>query len=254
VIDVRDLAFSYANDVSLFGNLSWSATRGCSWSVVGASGAGKTTLLFLLAGLLKPTQGSVSILGVPLQRPRPRTGLILQNLGLMPWSTVEKNIRLGLRIRRFYGPDGKHVPKDWKLDRADMDRTTDQWLDRLGLGDLRKRFPAELSGGERQRVAIARTMVLDPDLLLMDEPFSSLDAHTREDLQRLMLRLELETGHTRILVTHDVPEAVVLGRRILVLGRGGLPRGIVDNPAYGDADRNPGATERISNAIRELLA
>jgi NitT/TauT family transport system ATP-binding protein len=132
---------------------------------------------------------------------------------------VRQNAELGLRVRLFYGPDGKHAPEDFH-----PDTDVAPWLKRLGLGALLDKYPGQLSGGQRQRTAIARTLALQPDLLLMDEPFSSLDAPTREDLQNLTRELWSEgqsTPHklTLVVVTHAIEEAAILGQKILVLGR-----------------------------------
>lgn len=173
--------------------------------MVGPSGCGKTTLLYLLAGLRRPSRGEIRVQGELLTSPRPATGLILQDYGLLPWATAWDNVALGLKIRG--------------MNRAEMRRRVEEWMVRLGIFELRHKYPAALSGGQRQRVAIARTLTLEPDLLLMDEPFSSLDAFTREDLQGLAVSLLDEGDRASVLVTHDVQEAVFIGRRILALGK-----------------------------------
>jgi ABC-type nitrate/sulfonate/bicarbonate transport system ATPase subunit len=119
---------------------------------------------------------------------------------------------LGLRVRGFYGPDGTHTPKDFQVENK-----VPYWLERLGLSELADKYPAQLSGGQRQRTAIARTLAVSPDLLLMDEPFSSLDAITRADLQNLTLSLCEEQKLTLVIVTHAIEEAAALGRKILLL-------------------------------------
>jgi ABC-type nitrate/sulfonate/bicarbonate transport system ATPase subunit len=217
MIEIQDLCFSYTGQANLFEGLSLQIRRGEAWSVVGPSGCGKTTFLYLLAGLLKPTGGRVIIDGHPVQRPRPRTGLVLQDHGLLPWATVEENAKLGWVIRGFYGPDGKHSPEDAGVDRTAAVGKVDGWLKRLRIDHLKSKYPAHLSKGQRQRAAIARTLSLDPDLLLMDEPFSALDALIREDLQQAMLGFQQELGITSILVTHDIEEALRMGERVLVL-------------------------------------
>lgn len=216
MIEVRDLTFSYAGGPPVFEGFNWCAKVGEAWAVIGPSGCGKTTLLYLLAGLRQPTAGQVLIAGRVVTRPRPETGLILQDYGLLPWATVMDNAALGLRIHRFYGPDGTHAPRQAVA--ADPTEAAGFWLRRLGIEAVRDKYPAQVSGGQRQRTAIARTLALQPDLLLMDEPFSSLDALSREDLQNLMVGLRAETGLTTVLVTHSIEEAVFLGERILVLG------------------------------------
>jgi len=232
MIEVRELTFGYAGGPPVFQGLNWCVRAGEAWAVIGPSGCGKTTLLYLLAGLRQPTGGQVLIAGQPVTRPRPETGLILQDYGLLPWATVADNAALGLRIHRFYGPDGTHAPRQpVATNPADA---VSFWLRRLGIEAVRDRYPGQISGGQRQRTAIARTLALKPDVLLMDEPFSSLDALTREDLQNLMVELRAETGLTTVLVTHSIEEAVFLGERILVLtfppNRQGV---IVENPQAG---------------------
>jgi len=212
MIELEHLTFGYAQAAPVFQDFNWSAARGESWAVLGPSGCGKSTLLNILAGLAMPASGLVRVDGQVLSRPRPKTGLIIQDYGLLPWATVRENTRLGLRIRNYYGPDGIHAPRDYT-----RSVEVDPWLTRLGLLPFASQFPGQLSGGQRQRTAIARTLALQPDLLLMDEPFSSLDAPTREGLQRLVLELWHETGLTLVTVTHAIEEAAVLGQRILLL-------------------------------------
>ena len=254
MVRLENVTYIYSDGPALFHGLEWHAERGVPWSVVGASGAGKTTLLYLLSGLIEPTTGRVVVDGAPLFRPRPRTGLILQQLGLMPWSTVAGNAYLGLRIRRFYGPDGVHAPAGQRPTREAARRSVDHWLDRLGLTEYRDRYPSQLSGGQRQRVAIARTMALEPDLLLMDEPFGALDAPRRRSLQDLLVELEHEAPHTRIVVTHDIDEAVFLGRRIMVLGAGGAMVDLLDNPGGATAGyRETQPFRSMCERVRQLV-
>ncbi len=221
MISVENLTFRYnARGLPIFERFSWQAGRGEAWSIIGPSGCGKSTLLMLLAGLRRPTEGTIRIGGQELRRPRPETGLILQDYGLLPWATVWDNAALGLRVRRFYGPDGKHAPRSQPPpSRKEARRMVTQWLRRLGIYEQRNQYPAAISGGQRQRTAIARTLALTPDLLLMDEPFSSLDAPTREDLQNLIWQLRAEMHLTSVIVTHAIEEAAILGRKILVLGK-----------------------------------
>jgi ABC-type nitrate/sulfonate/bicarbonate transport system ATPase subunit len=235
MIVLDDVTFAYPEHAPVFIDLGWGIKSGDAWAVLGPSGCGKTTLLYLLAGLHLPTHGEIHIDGKILHGPRPRTGLILQDYGLLPWATARKNITLGLEIRQFYGPDGKHVPLD--EDEADFDQRVDYWMNRLKLTEHAKKYPGQLSGGQRQRVAIARTLALNPDLLLMDEPFSSLDAPTREELQNLTFDLRREEDLTVVIVTHAIEEAAILGQRILVLGNPPNRQPIIiDNPNAGDPD------------------
>ena len=255
MIDVRTITFAYRDQPSLFEAFRLTIERGEILAVIGPSGCGKTTLLYLLAGLYRPGRGAIHIDGRPLDRPRPETGLILQDHGLLPWTTVAANAALGLKIRRFYGPDGKHAPHDFEIDAGLGREKVDYWLQRLGLDALRHQFPGQLSRGQRQRTAIARTMTLDPDVLLMDEPFSALDAPTSERLQELVLTLKRESDLTTVIVTHRIEEAVRLGDRILVLARetNRRPR-LVDNPcnALSNAADDPAFSRQCAN-IRALL-
>lgn len=255
MIRVQDLTFCYPNQSTLFEGFGWHVARDETWAVVGPSGCGKSTLLYLLAGLRHASSGEIRIGGEKLTRPRPRTGLILQDYGLLPWATVAENAALGLRIRSFYGPDGLHAPDGRRMRSAEIDRLVRSWLDRLGIADLWDQYPAQISGGQRQRAAIARTLAMNPDLLLMDEPFSSLDALTREDLERLVLELQSETEATTVLVTHNIEEAVYVGKRLLLLRRPPHREPIVlENPEAGQADyREQSTFQTRCNQIRDLL-
>jgi NitT/TauT family transport system ATP-binding protein len=255
MVDIQDLTFGYAGQARLFDGFDWQVARDEAWAVIGPSGCGKSTLLYLLAGLRQPTSGEIWVAGKELVRPRPETGLILQDYGLLPWSTVADNAALGLRMRHFYGPDGRHAPRGNKIEREVIGQRVDWWLDRLGIGHLRDKYPAQVSGGQRQRTAIARTLAMQPDLLLMDEPFTSLDALTREDLERLMLELRAETGVTTIVVTHNIEEAVYLGQRLMVLRHPPHRQGlIVENPRGGQLDyREHSEFQARCNELRELL-
>ena len=254
-IDIRQLSFSYSDQSPVFHDFSWQAAAGDSWSIIGPSGCGKSTLLYLLAGLNTPSQGTVLIDGDRLSRPRPKTGLVLQDHGLLPWATVADNARLGLTIWKFYGPDKRHAPADAVMDTDTADARVDFWLARLGISDHRHKYPGQLSRGQRQRTAIARTLAMQPDLLLLDEPFSALDAPTREDLHQVMDDLMQEYGLTRVLVTHDIDEAVSMGEHILVLpGNQNRQPQVIENDCA--RSRGPCTEERHRrqyDRIRSLL-
>ena len=236
MIETQKLDFAYGGQPPLFEAFDWQVAEGETWAVIGPSGCGKSTLLYLLAGLQQPDSGKVCVGGRKLLQPRPRTGLILQDYGLLPWATVAENAALGLRVRRFYGPDGRHAPSGNQVRPKEIAQRVDFWLERLGIADLRDKYPAQISGGQGQRTAIARTLAMNPDLLLMDEPFSSLDALTREDLERLTLELCAETGVTTVVVTHNIEEAVYMGRRLLVLQRPPHHEALViENPDAGQS-------------------
>lgn len=249
MIEVRNLSFAYPNAAPIFQSWNWRVQTGEAWAILGPSGCGKSTLLYLLAGLRKQQGGEVIIEGDTVTRPRPRTGLILQDFGLLPWATCEENVGLGFLIHGFYGPDGTHAPREASRDnpRALVDR----WLKRLGIDGVRHHFPAQLSGGQRQRAAIARTLVLNPDLLLMDEPFASLDAPTREDLQNLTLELRAEQRLTTLVVTHSIEEAAFIGQKILLLGQ---QIEEIDNPGAGTAGyRDSASYTAICQHLRARL-
>jgi len=229
MLQLDSVTYAYPGSPPIFQDYSWQVGRGQAWTVLGPSGCGKTTLLYLLAGLRFPTCGHVRVDGHSLARPRPRTWLILQDYGLLPWATVRQNAALGLRVRNFYGPDGKHAPPNYI-----PEKDVQPWLERLGLSDQAEKYPHQLSGGQRQRTAIARTLALKPDLLLMDEPFSSIDAPTREGLQALTLELYSEQNLTLVLITHAIEEAAYIGQRILLLSR--IPNTqaqVIENPSAG---------------------
>jgi NitT/TauT family transport system ATP-binding protein len=253
MIAIQRLDFAFPDGTQVFQGFDWKVERGEAWAVLGPSGCGKTTLLYLLAGLRLPTRGEINIGGEPLLRPRPRTGLILQDYGLLPWAPVAQNVGLGLQVRGFYGPDGKHAPREEVIPLTQ--ERVNFWLDRLGLRQVADHFPTQISGGQRQRTAIARTLALEPDLLLMDEPFASLDAPTREGLQNLVLQLHHEQNLTTIVVTHAIEEAALLGRKVLLLGR--LPNHrpmIVSNPQAGRGDyRQTTSYSRVCGRLRRLL-
>ena len=241
MVEVERLCFSYPTGSPIFTDFNWSIAQGERWSVIGPSGCGKTTLLYLLAGLRLPTSGKINIGGNPLTQPCLSTGLILQDYGLLPWATAFDNIALGLKIRR--------------LDKERVTQITKEWLSRLGIEAVFHHYPPELSGGQRQRVAIARTLALEPDLLLMDEPFASLDALTREELQNLIIRLWEDSPPTMIVVTHNIEEAVFLGKRIMVLNDPPNTKpAIIENPESGYIEYRgtPDFTERCKE-VRALV-
>jgi len=250
MISIRSIDFAYPNLSPLFENFSLEICRGETWAILGPSGCGKTTLLYLLAGLLFPERGSIEMDGERLTRPRPHSGLILQDYGLLPWSTVRENVELGLRLRKFYGEDGTHAPINFQ-----PKYNVQYWLERLGIDHVADKYPSQLSGGQRQRTAIARTLALEPDLLLMDEPFSSLDAVTREDLQNLTISLCKENNLTLVIVTHAIDEAVVLGKKILLIDT--VPTttpNVFENPSTGTANHRESKNyQELCNQLRREM-
>jgi NitT/TauT family transport system ATP-binding protein len=253
IINLTKVSFIYPSGSPIFKEFSWRVNRGETWAIIGPSGCGKSTLLYLIAGLRRATSGEVRVDRQIITRPRPQTGLILQDYGLLPWATVWDNAALGLDIRRFYGPDGKHVPTDELF--SDKEARVAYWLERLGIQQVARRYPNQISGGQRQRTAIARTLALNPDVLLMDEPFGALDALTREDLQRLALELQAERNLTTLIVTHNIDEAVFMGHKILVLGHPPTTSPlVVENPPAGNAGyRQQREFFERCNQLRQML-
>lgn len=244
MVAVNGLSLGYSGDgtvVQALNNVSFDIPRGGTCAIIGPSGSGKSTLLYILSGLLAEYTGEVAVDGARVVRGRLQTALILQDYGLLPWKRVWGNASLGLDIRGLPAREKK-------------ERITEVLKD-LGLYQMRDRYPAQLSGGQRQRVAIARALALEPDLLLMDEPFSSLDALTREALQSQLQDIWKKGNITIMLVTHSIEEAIFLGQRIIVLSpRPGRVVEIVDNPRAGQAGfRKTKDFYEMATRVRELL-
>ncbi len=175
-------------------------------SVVGPTGCGKSTLLNVGAGLLTPSTGSVKVFGEPLKGINQRAGYMFQAESLMPWRTALANVMAGLE---FHG-----VPL------AQARSQAEEWLRRVGLGGFGDRFPHQMSGGMRKRVSLAQTLVLDPDIILMDEPFSALDIQTRQLMENELLALWQAKKKAVLFITHDLDEAIALSDRVVVLSAG----------------------------------
>jgi len=187
------------------GDITLTVERGEFACVVGPSGCGKTTLLKCIAGLLAPTSGSVALHGKPVTAPPEDMALVFQEYGrsLMPWTSVRNNVLLPLHHK--------------KLRSAERSRLVDEAVEAVGLTPFLDHYPWQLSGGMQQRVAIARALAYQPSILLMDEPFASVDAQTRGDLEDLVLQVQERFGVTILFVTHDIDESVYLADRVIVL-------------------------------------
>jgi len=183
-------------------------------AVLGPSGCGKSTLLRLTSGLLMPTRGTVEVFGMKITEPRDDIGIVFQRPTLLPWATIEDNVVFPMRHKT-----GSVGPDDRKRAQA--------LLEKVGLKGFEKRLPDELSGGMQQRVGIARALFMNPDILLMDEPFSALDALTREEMGFELLRIWEDQPKTVMFITHSISEAVLLADRVLVMGE--RPGSIVEN-------------------------
>lgn len=199
ILEIKNLSHSYHNlegETLALSHLSFSMSKGEFVSIVGPSGCGKSTLLSLISGLLKPEQGSVELHGKLM-------GYMLQKDHLLEWRSIYKNIVLGLEIRNLLTPETKQKVQDY--------------LEQYGLADFSASKPSELSGGMRQRVALIRTLILEPDLLLLDEPFSALDYQTRLNVADDIGQIIRKEKRSAILVTHDLSEAISLGDKVIVL-------------------------------------
>ena len=237
--------------------LDLAVPRGSSLAVVGPSGCGKSTLLYAIAGLVPASGGSLLVDGRPPAE-RSGTALVFQDYGLFPWKTARQNVELGCRagFRAGTGPRAESGARSRRDRGADRNRAL-SLLEHFGVGHGADKYPAELSGGERQRTAIARALASEPDLLLLDEPSSSLDALSKESFQRAVLGLCSHSDSPRtltvVLVTHDIEEAAFLGGSVAVMDRGRI-RAVLENPLFGD----PSLRERLEYyefclGVRRLL-
>ncbi|MFW6384145.1 MAG: ABC transporter ATP-binding protein [Halodesulfurarchaeum sp.] len=242
-IEFDDVAKSYETaegTLRALSGIDLSVPSGSFTSVVGPSGAGKTTLLRLIAGLESPSQGTVRVNGRPVTGPGPDRGLVFQAATLYPWRTVAENVRFGLEAA--------------DVDGARADRRVSELLSMVGLADRKTAKPDELSGGMRKRVGIARALAPDPEILLLDEPFSDLDVATRESLQTDLLDLWADLGKTVLMVTHTVGEAVRLSDSVVVLeGEPGRIGRIVDVDLERPRDAEIDRFKPYVNAIREAI-
>jgi len=220
VIAIKDLSVSYGyqdDAILVLDKININIGQGEIYTFIGPSGCGKSTFLYVLSGILQDYTGTVLIDGRPVNPKAQRIGLILQNYGLLPWKNVRQNIILGVKI--------KGQPR--------QEEYYDYILKQLGIDQLLDRYPKELSGGQQQRVAIARAFLLKPDILLMDEPFSALDAISREEMQELFLKIWQEHNVTTVFITHSVDEALYLGSKIVVFSDApGKILGVYDNPCF----------------------
>ncbi|WP_433476256.1 ABC transporter ATP-binding protein [Spirillospora sp. CA-142024] len=226
VLKIRNLTKQFVKDdkgIVALRDFDLDVAEGGFVSVLGRSGCGKSTMLNLLAGLVPPTSGEVFYREQPVSRPRVEVGYLTQSDTLMPWRDVRRNIEMPMELRK--------VPGRERRERAA------ELIERVGLRGFERHYPRELSGGMRRRVGLARMLAGDPETLLMDEPFGALDAQLRSDLQKELLRLWQGSGQTVVFVTHDIEEALLLGDRVVVLGR--LGRVVLDEDIDLPRPRDP---------------
>ncbi len=235
------LARNKKEAVKALSNLNLTVDKGEFVTIVGASGSGKTTLLKLISGIINPTSGRVLINGEPVHNLRRDTGNVFQKPTLLPWRAVLKNILLPVEVAR-----GEITERDVKGAQG--------LIDMMGLKGVENMYPGELSGGMQQRVAIARALILDPEILLLDEPFGSLDSITRERLNLLLLDLWRKTGKTIIFVTHSISEAVLLSTRIVVLTRSpGRVKDVVKlDPGMKESQNDIFSSDYISKTVVDI--
>ena len=201
--DIRLIYHTKTDEITAIDGLTFDCNDGEFVAIIGPSGCGKTTVLSLIAGLLKPSGGEIRLNGEEIKKCGDSLGYMLQKDQLFPWRTIEQNVFLPLEIQKKNTPEARQHAVEL--------------LDKYGLGEFRKSYPAQLSGGMRQRAALIRTLAADPDLLLLDEPFSALDYQTRLNVCEDVYRIIREQKKTSILVTHDISEAISLADRIVVL-------------------------------------
>ena len=211
-IEVKHLTVNYAEknrEFTALRDVNFTVEEGEFVSVIGASGCGKSTLLSVLEGLYKQADGTISISGKPIEGTGKERGVVFQHYSLFPWMTTRKNIAFGIAQVR------KDLTKKQRLEIADT------FLEKVGLGEFGGKYPSQLSGGMQQRAAIARALAMDTEILLMDEPFSAIDAKNRIVLQELLLKLwegdGTEPRKSVVFVTHDIDEAILLSDKIVVL-------------------------------------
>ena len=244
LLDIHNVHFGYQNEVELLQGFDLQVEQGEFVALLGPSGCGKSTLMNLAAGLLHPLRGEVDFDNAPLRGLNRRVGYMTQGDTLLPWASVAKNITLPLELR--------------KVSRREREERLDRVIRLVNLADARDKFPSELSGGMKRRALLARSIIYDPQMLLMDEPFGALDAQLREVMHQELLSTVGRTGQSVLFVTHDISEAILLADRILVLG--GLPLRVMEEirPPYGkdrvlSRIRTEESYFELERHLRELL-
>jgi NitT/TauT family transport system ATP-binding protein len=245
-LQIADVSVRYASGELALNGIHLNVPEHQIFTLLGPSGCGKSTLLRGVAGLIQPNQGEILYNNSPLQNNKDTLiGFVPQNYGLLPWKTVQANIMTALKISR------NDLAKDEQ-------RTQSQfWLTAMGIANLAHKFPLAISGGQQQRVALARTFAIQPQIMLLDEPFSALDAITREEIQRIFLENWATHPTTTLFVTHDVDEAIVLGQKIVIMpANKDDALTMIDNPVfpvpYNSKREHPLFFEQMK-AIRKVM-
>jgi len=237
--DIRKTFSSGRQEVEALAGVDLAVEEGEFVSVVGPSGCGKSTLMEIVAGLVQPSGGEALVGGEPVKGPRPDVGVVFQQESAFPWRTVLENVEFGLQM---HGVD--------KKERRERSRDL---VDLVGLDGFEDRYPGELSGGMRQRVAIARTLVMDPKVLLMDEPFGALDEQTRLILGEELLLIWSRTGATTLFITHSIEEAALLSDRVVVMSaRPGVVKKVVEVDLERPRDSRVVGTPEFSRVSGEV--
>lgn len=245
MLEIDNLSVNYNSKneiVKALGPISIKIAIGEIYAIIGPSGCGKSTLLHVLSGIIKDYQGQVLLNKENINPKKHSIGFIPQNFGLLPWKNVEKNIMLSLKIKE-------------KVIDSTIKQRIDYILNKLDIYSLKTRYPKELSGGQKQRVSIARAFIMNPDLLLMDEPFSALDAFTREEAQELFIDLWNIYKTTAIFVTHSIEEAIYMGKKIVIISQSpGSIVEIVDNPLFNTENlRQNQEYFKLSSYLRSII-
>jgi NitT/TauT family transport system ATP-binding protein len=230
-------ASSGGDDLTAVREVSFSVGDGEVVSLIGPSGCGKSTLLNIGSGLTAPSEGTAFVDGERVEGPNAHVAFMLQKDLLLPWRTIEQNVMFGVEIQGVAATERR--------------RRAQALLDNLKLSEFSNHYPHQLSGGMRQRVALARTLAVDPSVLLLDEPFSAVDAQTRMVLQRELAQTLMRAGKTALLITHDLLEAVTLSDRVLVMSR--RPGRIIDEIAIDIPGRDDPLARRSHPKISEYL-
>ena len=241
-VELTDVRKVYGSSVEAVKGVNISINDGALCVLVGPSGCGKSTLLHVLSGIIKEYSGQATLNGTALNPKVHNIGFIPQNFGLLPWRNVEKNCLLSLKIKK-------------KIITSELRERIDYIMNKLNINDLRDRYPKELSGGQKQRAAIARAFIMNPDLLLMDEPFSALDALTREEAQELFIDVWNQYKPTTVFVTHSIEEAIYMGKKIVIMSHcPGIIVETIDNPLFNTENlRQNEEYFRLSSHIRTII-